>query len=196
MPGEAFSAFPFSTTYGYVLKGDCSLNGRQLASGEYFALPCAEEGAAVSVGPGSVTTIFIRHGYVGQYVVGKVEEIGRVSYIDGCTDSLIVFPPRLGDPCLNSLHFPAGVDQSFHTHPSVRLGVVAGGCGISTVKRNPGAEAEEVPLEPGDLFMLVPHEIHRFRTSGSSMTIIAYHPDSDWGPTDETHPMRNRTYLR
>jgi hypothetical protein len=27
------------------------------------------------------------------------------------------------------------------------------------------------------------------------MDVIAFHPDSDWGPTDEKHPMLNRTYL-
>ena len=27
------------------------------------------------------------------------------------------------------------------------------------------------------------------------MDVIAYHPDSDWGPTDETHPMVNRTFV-
>jgi hypothetical protein len=32
--------------------------------------------------------------------------------------------------------------------------------------------------------------------SKSSLDVIAFHPDSDWGPTDGTHPMLNRTYLR
>jgi len=27
------------------------------------------------------------------------------------------------------------------------------------------------------------------------MDIIAYHPDSDFGPTDIDHPMLNRTYI-
>ena len=27
------------------------------------------------------------------------------------------------------------------------------------------------------------------------MDVIAYHPDSDWGPTDVEHPMVNRTLV-
>ncbi len=36
-------------------------------------------------------------------------------------------------------------------------------------------------------------EVHRFKTGPEPMTIVALHPDSDWGPTDEAHPMINRT---
>jgi hypothetical protein len=28
------------------------------------------------------------------------------------------------------------------------------------------------------------------------MRVIAYHPDGDWGPTDENHTMLNRTYIK
>jgi len=38
-------------------------------------------------------------------------------------------------------------------------------------------------------------ENHRFRTVDSTMTVIAFHPDGDWGPTDHTHTMINRTYI-
>ena len=27
------------------------------------------------------------------------------------------------------------------------------------------------------------------------MDVVAFHPDSDWGPTDAAHPMLNRTYV-
>jgi hypothetical protein len=27
------------------------------------------------------------------------------------------------------------------------------------------------------------------------MDVIAFHPDSDWGPTDGIHPMLNRTFI-
>ena len=38
-------------------------------------------------------------------------------------------------------------------------------------------------------------ELHSFRTTSDIMDIIAFHPDSDTGPTDENHPMINRTYI-
>ena len=36
---------------------------------------------------------------------------------------------------------------------------------------------------------------HCFRTEDSGMCVIAYHPDSDFGPTDDEHPMINRTIV-
>jgi quercetin dioxygenase-like cupin family protein len=139
--------------------------------------------------PADLYLIFIE-GYTGQNVLGvKVEEKGRLKYIDGCTDSLLVYPPRLGDPALNHLHFPPGIDQTFHTHPSIRVGIVYRGHGVASF---PDGEHE---LAEGDIFILEVGEEHRFRTSDSTMDIIAFHPDSDTGPTDEDHPMINRTII-
>jgi quercetin dioxygenase-like cupin family protein len=53
----------------------------------------------------------------------------------------------------------------------------------------------EHELAEGDIFILEVGEEHRFRTSDSTMDIIAFHPDSDTGPTDEDHPMINRTII-
>lgn len=57
-------------------------------------------------------------------------------------------------------------------------------------------EPWHLPLTSGSVFLLSPHEMHAFRTTAgrSSMDVIAYHPDSDWGPTDGVYPMLNRTY--
>ena len=60
---------------------------------------------------------------------GPVEQVGRLKYIDGCTDSLLIPPVRKGDPCLNHLHFPIGINQTMHTHPSIRIGLVYRGAG-------------------------------------------------------------------
>jgi hypothetical protein len=43
---------------------------------------------------------------------GPCEAFGRLRYIDGCSDSLLVGPAVRGDPCLNHLHFPPGVSQT------------------------------------------------------------------------------------
>ena len=57
-------------------------------------------------------------------VGGPIEEdgnghlTGMLAYIDGCSDSILIHPPILGAPCLNHLHFPSGIKQTQHTHPS------------------------------------------------------------------------------
>lgn len=60
---------------------------------------------------------------------GPIEQTGRLKYIDGCTDSVLISPVRKGDPCLNHLHFPTGINQTMHTHPSLRIGLVIRGAG-------------------------------------------------------------------
>jgi quercetin dioxygenase-like cupin family protein len=134
--------------------------------------------------------LFYIGGFVGQQVGGvKVEKKGRLKYIDGCTDSVLIPNPKLGDPVLNHLHFPAGIDQTFHTHPSIRLGIVLRGNGVASFPDG------EHALATGDIFCLEVGERHRFRTPDEGMDIIAFHPDSDMGPTDEDHPMINRTII-
>jgi hypothetical protein len=130
---------------------------------------------------------------------GPIEREGRLKYIDGCTDSLLVPPVKLGDPCLNHLHFPPDISQTMHTHPSVRIGMVFKGNGECVTPWG------NIPLVEGMAFIIHPenstlHEgklvgSHCFRTGDNSMDVIAYHPDSDFGPTDEEHPMLNRTMV-
>ena len=50
----------------------------------------------------------------------SLETVGRLRYIDGCSDTLLICPPRVGEPCLNHLHIPPHTDQTPHTHPSAR----------------------------------------------------------------------------
>lgn len=190
-----------TTSYGYVLSGTVVIEFDEhrfkLREGAYFSVPGCFR--LQSVDEMSRVVLIERFGYRGLLNVGRIEERGRLSYIDGCSDTLIVSPPRLGDPCFNFLHFPAGVDQTQHTHPSIRMGIVASGRGTSYANANPKckfAEGWERELTPGCIFMLEEQELHSFRTTdfNSHMNIIAYHPDSDFGPTDEDHPMKNRTY--
>jgi quercetin dioxygenase-like cupin family protein len=99
---------------------------------------------------------------------------------------------KLGDPCFNLLHFPEGIDQTEHTHPSDRIGMVIRGLGECVVD---GGETI-IPLEAGMIFCIHTDGLHKFRTlRGSEMTVLAYHPDSDFGPTDTFHPMLNRTIV-
>lgn len=135
----------------------------------------------------------IRLGYKCQNQTGWVEEQGRLSYIDTCSDSLLVYPSRQGDPSLNLLHFPPGIAQTRHIHPSIRMGCVISGEGESEVWE--GDTSVIRPLRQGDHFCLTENERHRFITHSLHMTVIAWHPDGDWGPTDHNHTMLNRTYI-
>ena len=136
---------------------------------------------------------------------GPVEKKGRLKYIDGCTDSLLISPVKKGDPCLNHLHFPKQINQTLHTHPSHRIGIVANGAGECITPFG------NTLLEKGMIFiikewngkdystgldgLIYENGIHAFKTQDSSMDVIAFHPDSDFGPEDDNHPMINRTIV-
>lgn len=185
----------WGSIYGYSF-GDnkITINGRihKLVGGQYFSLFCFGDTPKVECQSGLF--LVVRLGYKAQNVIGWVEEQGRLSYIDGCTDSLLIYPPRMGDPSLSLLYFPPGIDQTRHLHPSIRIGCVINGEGYSDVWNNGKCETNR--LHSGVNFCLEENELHRFRTEDSHMTVIAWHPDGDWGPTDHNHTMLNRTYTR
>jgi len=177
------------TYFGFVYEGTSTLATRagqfHLSAGMYFSVP---SGARV-VGKGSGIAVS-RPGYRGFFQIGgPIEQKGRLKYIDGCTDSLLIPPILLGDPCLNLLYFPPGINQTQHTHPSNRVGMVARGYGECITP------TETIPLFPGQIFIIHADGLHSFRTTNSDMTVIAYHPDSDFGATHENHPMINRTMV-
>lgn len=64
-------------------------------------------------------------------VGGPIEDRGRLRYIDGCTDTLLIPPWRRGEACLNLLHLPPGIEQTMHTHPSDRAGMTVRGAGAT-----------------------------------------------------------------
>jgi quercetin dioxygenase-like cupin family protein len=177
------------THFGYVHAGPallrCSAGTFSLLPGMYFAVPGALE---VRQGAGLVVTRLGQHGFF--HLGGPIEERGRLRYIDGCTDSLLIPPVVRGDACLNLLHLPPRTRQTPHTHPSVRVGLVVRGRGYCL------ADEQRVPLGPGLVFIIPPDSRHCFHTDESELLVLAYHPDSDFGPTDDNHPMVNRTVVR
>lgn len=120
---------------------------------------------------------------------GPVEALGRLRYIDGCSDSLLICPALVGDPCLNLLHLPAGIHQTAHTHPSDRIGIILRGAGRCLTPES------ETPLEPGMFWHIPPETVHSFHTDADSLDVLAWHPDSDFGPSHDWHPMVNRTIV-
>ena len=188
-----YKARPYSTLFGFVLSGEVKFpNGNVAVEGQYFS---AWTGSGLALKVTGEVAGFTRLGFKGQNTIGgPIEETGRLCYIDSCSDSLLVYPPRMGDASLNQLYFPPNVKQSFHIHPSVRLGVVVRGKGKACLKGGDGNE-RQIDLVPGVVFCIEERENHRFMTEESDMTVIAYHPDGDWGPTDHNHTMLNRTYI-
>ena len=179
------------TYFGYVITGEISLryagNDYTLTEGMYFSVPRDLHLTCDGIGRAIVMS---RIGYEGFFQIGgPVEQKGRLSYIDGCTDSLLISPVMMGDPCLNLLHIPSGTEQSQHTHPSLRLGVIISGTGTCVTPE------ENLPLVPGTIFYIPQDGQHSFHTTDSDLRVIAYHPDSDFGPTHENHPMVNKTIL-
>ncbi|MGN7485286.1 hypothetical protein ACTHPB_27590 [Priestia megaterium] len=185
--GEFLAGSDTSTIYGYVIDGEVEIcnneNHFTVREGFYFSTV----GELKIQGTGKVALIE-RYGYRGMFQIGgPVEHRGRLAYIDGCSDSLLIHPARKGDPCLNLLVFPPNIRQTMHIHPSIRMGIVASGKGRCITPQG------EKPLVPGTVFCLQEMAQHCFYTDESGMKIVAYHPDSDSGPSDEDHPMFNRT---
>jgi quercetin dioxygenase-like cupin family protein len=183
------------THFGYVYEGGARLmqNGHawMLHAGQYFCVAGrfslqARKSRGVMMKAANWRGLFS--------LGGPVERKGRLRYIDQCSDTTVIQPVKRGDPCLNLLYFPPGVLQTAHTHPSDRLGVVLSGRG-TCIARNQGID-ERFALEPGMIFCISAGGRHHFATDrGDEMRVVAYHPDSDTGPTDDDHAMINRTMV-
>lgn len=191
LPGQTYNFDrPFGTDF--VAAADAALQSEKLSGNGTF---CASLVSPYSITP-SLPSVVIRT--FNTRAVDSIgfpawDEPGALSYIDGCSNTNLISPIRNGDACLNYLYFPPGTVQSLHTHPSVRIGVVLSGEGVAVCPDDPQTE---VPLVPGTVFLLDRHTLHAFNTGDSHMSLFAFHPDSEAGPTDEGNPMKVRTYLR
>jgi quercetin dioxygenase-like cupin family protein len=178
------------THFGYVADGRISLSCAaglfDIGTGLYFSVP----GPAVIAAENGKGFTCTRLGYWGMFALGgPIECEGRLRYIDGATDSLLLAPVLKGDPCLNMLHLPAGINQTAHTHPTDRIGLIVSGLGTC---RTLDASFD---LLPGNVFVLAAGTIHSFHTNDSDLRLVVYHPDSDFGPSHDDHPMLNRTLV-
>ena len=138
--------------------------------------------------------------YRAPIVQGIIEPSGRLKYIDGAYNSLLMSPPKKGEPCLNALYMTGKIDQTPHTHPSTRIGFILRGQVIVRIwdKEGEGANVtHEWVLTQGDAWFMEQETIHSFHTTETDdMCLFAFHPDSDFGPTDEEAPMINRTIIQ
>ncbi|MGG6293647.1 cupin domain-containing protein [Leptolyngbya sp. AN02str] len=180
------------THWGFVYQGNPQLHRYREAQtfslypGMYFCLP----GGGRIGGEQSCGMVMTCLNTDGAFSIGgPVESNGRFAYIDGATNSVLIPPLRLGEPCLNALYFPAGCHQTLHTHPSDRLGVVLSGSGEA---QTPDQVAQ---LHPGMIFIIPPEHLHKFRTDTSTLSLVVFHPDSDLGFSHRNNPMLNRTLV-
>jgi quercetin dioxygenase-like cupin family protein len=194
IPGEPTDLRHDATHFGYVLNDSESNMASTPDRREYplypntvFALP-----GAVKIRGEARMRIFSALGQKGILTLtGDIGDWGRQNYIDGCTSTLLISPVMKGDACMNSLYFPEGVEQTQHTHPSIRAGIIAGGEGVCKTP------VGDIPLKKGNSFFLPPETWHSFHTEkGKTLSVVAFHPDSDFGPTHEDHPMLNRTHFQ
>jgi len=185
-----------STLYGVVVEGTAwiyngklSTKGVLLKSGRYFT---ASGEVVIRLEANSAVVVIEKANYTGADTVGVVEPQGRLKYIDGCHDTILQGPIRFGEPVLNALYMPKGVNQTMHTHPSTRAGVVLHSEGAYA--ETPAAKHR---LNKGTVFYLPQNGRHKFRTdeADTTLALVAFHPDSDFGPSDEVHPMINRTLV-
>ena len=188
------SSWKRSTIFGYsIAKGSYTYCGQvfPILENSFFSLPILTSIESVHFQVKGKVSLFVRHGFIGQTLfLGLAEQVGRLAYVDGCSDSLLVFPPRLGDASLNLLYLPEKTLQTAHSHPTIRLGMVIDGHGVAQT------QDADYPLSPGDAFSIAEHEIHRFKTTDSFLRVVAFHPDGDFGPTDNNHTMINRSYFK
>lgn len=177
--------------FGFVFDGENATLRRDgvpypLRPGTFFVV---NTGGAELTNPGGRILLIYQPRADFPFQLGAIERVGRLRYIDGCRDSLLVPPWRRGEACLNHLHIPTNVEQTMHTHPSDRIGVVVRGHGQCVTPEG------ITDLVRGMIWRIPADSLHRFRTEGETLDIIAWHPDSDTGSSDDDHPMLNRSLV-
>lgn len=186
--------FENATVFGVCLNKTKIIYNNSILSLEseaYFSLTITKKTKKFIIEPSEEVVIFVRHGYIGLNQLGlNCESVGRLSYIDDCTDTTLLSPPRFGNPTLNLLSFPKKINQSFHNHPTLRFGVILEGAGVAD------ADEKSYSLKKHNIFCIPEKEHHRFRTDKRIMRLVAFHPDSEFGPKDNNHAMLNSTYLK
>lgn len=192
--------------FGYVHSGTVFINlGKnviQVNAGWWFS---TENGANIFMSSGARVAVWQRLWYRGVNSLGQMESEGRLGYIDGCMNSVLSGPHKKGLPVLNALYMPGAIHQTMHTHPSLRSGIIVNGdATCDTPKRVEGLtkpdkdiECTSYPLQAGAIFVLSRNGWHKFRTdlTDGTLSLVAYHPDSNFGPDNEDAPMINRTMV-
>jgi mannose-6-phosphate isomerase-like protein (cupin superfamily) len=179
------------THTGMVARGIVRVNDRHgyvdLTEGMYFCVPEGE----METRSADASALLISASFKGlRQFGGPIEDFGRLKYVSGCSDTLLLSPVRRGDPCLNHLHIPSHIFQERHYHPSDRIGIIFRGSGVCHTQNG------DFELGAGMAWRITAGMDHSFESGIDGLDVVTWHPDSDYGPTDEDHPMINRTWIR
>lgn len=135
--------------------------------------------------------------YEGVFSIGNIVKEGNLNYINGAKNRVLSSPLKKGLPCLNSMHGNVVFDQTTHTHPSTRVGIMMEGEVLARIYKGEHLiKYDEYELKKGDVFILnkdIPHSFHKKNTK--PFYLAAFHPDSSTGPTDEDAPMIANTIV-
>ena len=99
---------------------------------------------------------------------------------------------RYGNPPLITRAVPPGpctvrIMPSRTTCRFAALRLIARGAGWCVTPRG------RYRIEAGLAWHIPAGVVHAFHTDEDALDVLAWHPDSDFGPRDEDHPMINRT---
>ena len=191
---EAGESRAFDSTKGtyYVMLQNASYYSDSIKLEDVNAAIAVNNHFTIRSGNGTATVIEYSglHLLESRFYVQNKLDMGNLSYMDGGTNTTAVNPGRLGDPVINYVHFPAGMQQTLHTHPSHRVGMILKGRGLVEL------DDSEFPLEPGDVFFMQRNVLHNFMCPyNEDVVLFVFAPDSGTGPTDEVNPLKIRTYV-
>lgn len=179
----------------YVLLRNASLRSANMSFAQVNGVAALSAETAYSVSCARDASAFVVR-YPGlrlaeqRFFVQTALETGGLSYMDGGTNSTALHPNRCGEPVVNYVHFPAGMVQTLHTHPSHRVGLVLRGNG--RIELN---DKKFFAVEEGSAFFMRRNELHNFITDDEPVILFVFAPDSGTGPTDEMNALKARTYL-
>lgn len=193
---EANTARKFTPTgTDYVLLRNAGFVNHQVEYKAVNAAICTASSYNVICGEDSSAVVIQYPGLKlleDRFYVQRVLSQGNLSYMDGGTNTTAINPGRLGDPVVNYVHFPAGMYQTLHTHPSHRIGLCLKGVGKVELDDN-----KYFDIRPGEAFYMRRNTLHNFVCpyEDEDVVLFVFAPDSGTGPTDEVNPLKIRTYV-
>lgn len=185
-------AFDYTRGTYYIMLQNASYYSDNVKLEDVYAALTVNNHFTVKCGKGTAVVIEYMglHLLESRFYVQDKLNMGNLSYMDGGTNTTAVNPGRLGDPVVNYVHFPAGMKQTLHTHPSHRIGMILKGRGLVELDNG------EFPLEPGEVFFMQRNVLHNFMCPyNEDVVLFVFAPDSGTGPTDEVNPLKIRTYV-
>ena len=188
-------SFPAITGTYYVMLKDAGITSDDVTLKNVNAALCCNKEFIINTENEGASAVVIEylglHLLESRYFVQDKLDLGNLTYMDGGTNTTAVNPGRLGDPVINYVHFPAGMYQTLHTHPSHRIGLVLKGKGKIELDNS------EFDIIEGECFFMRRNELHNFMCpyENEDVVLFVFAPDSGTGPTDEVNPLKIRTYV-